>query len=812
MQRSTFKQLLITFLAIALPIAPLTLMASSDSIIVQAETVDADRLFEQGTQHYQAGQFETAVKLWQQARLLYQQQHNIAGESSALETLGSAYVQRAQYRNAIAALEACWLLARSLNHPEQEAKVVSNLGIAYQALGHYAKAIQLHKLSARLMQKLGDRQKLGQSLLNLGTAFEAVGDYDRALIVFQQSLKLAYRSDDAIGAGLALENLGAIYANLGDDNKAIAAYEQSLQIHQRLHNRNGQTSALLNLGSTYHTRKQLAKATHYYQQALELAKATGDRRREAEVMGSLGLVAEDQQQYATAIADFRQSLALLRSLGDPAAQAVALNNLGHALLNHGNLMEAETMLRQAIQRFDALRPDLNDQYQVSIFDTQVHTYNLLQQVLVAANKPAAALVASEQSRARAFANFLSKRLSARADLPAAKQFNYTSINEVQQLRSIAQQHNATLVEYSLVPDDDFKFRGKLTAPASQIFIWVVKPTGEISFRQVDLKSLNLSLGDLITQGRRAIGVNGRAGAKLDRPPPTAQTHQLQQLYNLLIAPIHDLLPSDANDRVIFVPQDALFQIPFPALQDQSGKYLIETHVILTTPSIQILQLTQQQRQRLQQQTRPANPLIVGNPTMPLVTTRIGAPPEQLPALPGAERESHAIAQVLNADAITGSRATKAAIVPQMAQATVIHFATHGLLDDATGLGVPGAIALAPSTPTQPNDGLLTADDLLNMDLTAELVVLSACDTGQGRITGDGVVGLSRSLVLAGVPSVIVSLWSVSDAPTAELMIEFYRNWQRTRDKAQALRQAMLTTLKLHPDPIDWAAFTLIGES
>ena len=98
-----------------------------------------------------------------------------------------------------------------------------------------------------------------------------------------------------------------------------------------------------------------------------------------------------------------------------------------------------------------------------------------------------------------------------------------------------------------------------------------------------------------------------------------------------------------------------------------------------------------------------------------------------------------------------------------------------------------------------------------MKLKAELVVLSACDTGQGFITGDGVIGLSRSLITAGVPSVIVSLWSVPDAPTASLMTEFYKHLQRNPDKAQALRQAMLTTMKQHSDPKDWAAFTLIGE-
>jgi CHAT domain-containing protein len=154
----------------------------------------------------------------------------------------------------------------------------------------------------------------------------------------------------------------------------------------------------------------------------------------------------------------------------------------------------------------------------------------------------------------------------------------------------------------------------------------------------------------------------------------------------------------------------------------------------------------------------------------------------------------------------------------MPQAKLIHLATHGLMDDFKGLGVPGALALAPSEGSRTlassgnSDGLLTAGELLNLRLNADLVVLSACDTGRGKITGDGVIGLSRSLISAGAPSVIVSLWAVPDGPTAFLMTEFYRNLQKTPDKAQALRQAMLATQKSYSDPVNWAAFVLIGEA
>ncbi len=213
-------------------------------------------------------------------------------------------------------------------------------------------------------------------------------------------------------------------------------------------------------------------------------------------------------------------------------------------------------------------------------------------------------------------------------------------------------------------------------------------------------------------------------------------------------------------------------------------------------------------------TKSIQNLVLGNPTMPSVPPKPGDKPQQLPSLPGAEKEAIAIAPLLNTKAIIGSQGTKASVVQKMPSARIIHLATHGIFDDIRGLG--SAIALAPdSSPPKPGEinGLLTAEEILNMKLQAELVVLSACDTGRGKITGDGVIGLSRSLISAGVPSVIVSLWSVPDSPTAQLMSQFYTNLlQRRMDKAQALRQAMLTTMKTHPNPRDWAAFTLIGES
>jgi hypothetical protein len=236
--------------------------------------------------------------------------------------------------------------------------------------------------------------------------------------------------------------------------------------------------------------------------------------------------------------------------------------------------------------------------------------------------------------------------------------------------------------------------------------------------------------------------------------------------------------------------------------------LVEQHTILTATSIKVLELTRDHQQRVEAINRK-DMLVVGNPTMPEVSFEFGEAPQALRPLPGAEEEAKEIAPLLNTHARIGDNAAKAEIVQRMPFSRIIHLATHGLLDSFKMQEVPGAIALAPS---KGDDGLLTAPEILNLKLSAELVVLSACDTGRGRLTGDGVIGLSRSFIATGVPSVIVSLWSVPDAATASLMVDFYQNLQLGLDKAQALRQAMLSTMHNYPNPLSWAAFTLIGEA
>jgi CHAT domain-containing protein/Flp pilus assembly protein TadD len=708
---------------------------------------------------------------------------------------------------------------------------LGNLGTAYYSLGDYAKAIEYYQQHLAIARAIKDRQGEAKALSNLGNAYNSLGDYAKAIEYYQQSLAIARAIKYRNGEGQSLGNLGAAYHSLGDYAKAIEYTQQRLAIAREIKDRLGEGQSLGSLGSAYDSLGDYAKAIEYQQQSLAIAREIKDRKGEGQSLGNLGLAYYSLGDYAKAIEYTQQRLAIAREIGDKDGEGFALNNLGLALHNFGNLPEAEKILRTGIEVWEFQRGRLgeNDAYKVSIFEEQARTYRLLQQVLIAQNKTNDALEIAERGRARAFVELLARRNTTTNESANSPITPPT----IEQLQQIAKQQNATLVEYSIIYDD-FKIKGKQEWKESELYIWVISPTGEITFRRSDLKPLwqqqNTTLADLVFTSRDLLGVRNLPIVGIVSRPGFQQrkeaslTEQLQQLHKLLIEPIADLLPTDVGAHVVFMPQGSLFLAPFPALQDKHGKYLIEKHTILTSPSIQVLELTRQQRQRVGGNSRSPlqgnDAIVVGNPTMPSVPPEPGQPAQPLPSLPGSEQEANAIAPLLNTKPLIGNLATKSAIVQRFAGARIIHLATHGLLDEFRGLG--SAIALAPDSPSSvPTvtkggiggvDGLLTAEEILDMKLNAELVVLSACNTGRGRLTGDGVIGLSRSIISAGVPSVLVSLWAVPDAPTASLMTDFYQNLQKNPNKAQALRQAMLTTLKQHPNPKNWAAFTLIGES
>ncbi|MEH2198404.1 MAG: CHAT domain-containing protein [Nostoc sp.] len=305
--------------------------------------------------------------------------------------------------------------------------------------------------------------------------------------------------------------------------------------------------------------------------------------------------------------------------------------------------------------------------QTANYQAQTSTYDQLQKNLISQNKYQAALEISERSRNRTLANLLAQQLS----------ISEVNAPSTEQIKQVAKQQNATLVQYSII-NDEVIIDGKKQIQESGLYIWVIKPTGDIAFRSVDLKSLwqkdKTSLADLIRDSRQFNDFRERSlkGAiQTFSNKKDNSNKQLQKLHKLLIQPIADLLPTQADAHIIFIPQGELFLVPFAALKDTKGKYLIEQHTIATAPSIQVLDLLYQRQQ--QNKGVAKDILVVGNPT---ILSQVGKPRQ----LPGAEQEAKAIAHLFNTQALIGDAATETAVVQRMPQAKIIHLATTAFVD------------------------------------------------------------------------------------------------------------------------------------
>ena len=475
----------------------------------------------------------------------------------------------------------------------------------------------------------------------------------------------------------------------------------------------------------------------------------------------------------------------------------ALQALGINLYLAGQYDEAQDVLQKAYAGYVAFSAQTNQSQSASYYEIQVETLRWLQRVLVAQKRIEQALEVAELGRSRALAATLAGGTS-----------NISPRFTAEMARAIAREHESTIVEFSVLYDYDpdmlFIFSNFEDIPISSIYLWVIQPNGKITFHEVALSPQGPSLVKMVRQARFSVGAYGR-GVTVIQEPKATKSHPLQDLYNVLIAPALTDLPNNPDQVVTFVLQDWLFMVPFAALQDGTGHYLIEKHAIAVAPSLSVLNLVHKET-TLAHAGRGA--LIVGNPAMPSLPTETGAAPVPLNQLPGAEKEALAVASQFHATPLVGQAATKDQILRRLPHAELVHFATHGLLDQATG-GYQSALALSPAGG---DNGFLTTREIQNLKLNADLVVLSACDTALGKMSGDGILGLSRSFTTAGVPSVVVSLWAISDDSTEYLMEHFYHRLQAGQGKAISLRGAMLDTMNKYPAPLNWAAFVLLGES
>lgn len=294
----------------------------------------------------------------------------------------------------------------------------------------------------------------------------------------------------------------------------------------------------------------------------------------------------------------------------------------------------------------------------------------------------------------------------------------------------------------------------------------------------------------------------------DRPagqPPVRQ-QLLRKFYQKLIQPVAAHLPA-AGQLLVIEPHDALHLLPFAALADEDGQPLSNRYTLLLSPSQDALRRLRSY-QPYHANLSTASVLVVGNPEMQKEVKVNGRTYGPFHPLDGAEKEAAFIQRSFSEAKVThlkGSAASLSAIRKAAEKCHMIHLATHGLADEEEPMSSFLLVA--------GDKGYVTAREIRNWSLSADIVVLSACETALGRLANtEGVIGLARALLIAGARTVVVSLWPVHDEATALLMEYFYRELLNGKNTPEALRAAQMEIRKVpaYQSPVFWAGFVAMG--
>jgi CHAT domain-containing protein len=745
--------------------------------------------------------------------------------------LQAAYEQYTKAQRLLVAVgergEAAWALAGVAN-------CILHLGDGERAREKYQEALTTFEL-------LHDQTGRASTLLGLGAAFEATGDSSGALAKFQQALVVIRESGMHGWEALALYDLGKAHRELDQPARAILELEKALEVGTAASPAN-RAQILAELGNAHSKRGDLAAAERAFKDAIRLSP--GGQLVEAAAQAGLARIERDR--------------------GDLAEARSAV----------GRALDVTEKVRSEVIREDQRISFLASRR--AYFELEVDLLMRLDRLQPGSGYGPAALAASEQARARSLLDLLDEdRLDIRQGISPELKEQRKEIGEritrlETQRRSLPSRLSDAAVQslekQLLAAEEEEKNLDAETRRRHATFE-SFRPSEPLPLRQIQgllderTALLEFFLG---SQGSYLFVVTSRGLATHSLPASEA----IKPLVDSLQSALHQdsrlrsrryaddayglyrqlLLPAAGELRdkrhMIVVPDGFLYSLSFEALltepvagggpPERNLPYLIRKLSVSYIPSANVL--AQLLTERLPNRGgRDGNKLFVGfadpsqGPIGTLVTddgcARTAIPKSggaagarwsglgPLPALPAARNEVCRIASLFPPAAavvFVGPDATEENVKtsPVVTSARNLHFAAHGHLDEAHP--DRSGIELAPSASGE--DGLLQVREIMNLELHADLVVLSACQSGVGKeVSGEGLIGMTRAFLYAGAASLVVSLWQVDDESTADLMVRFYDHLRAIGDKSEALRRAKLDLIDSSSySPYYWAPFVLVG--
>ena len=698
-------------------------------------------------------------------------QKRLAAESSPLAWAARYRELACLYRsNAQAAEEPLAELAFKLEgrpYPTLLAGVMAMRGVCAMATGRHSQAITFYERSVQLLTRIGDAD-VARSYGMMDEAYRFLGDRERAWQFRLRALRGASAAGDrrifhGILAGLARELVG------GDRREVTEAVLNEMLANAKAWSEPGATAETLlrriqlDLLSGL-TERAAADIAACAKELLQFQQPADRHRLQSELM-----IASAEHQLATSPEDSLKSLLAalprLEASGHGLLLPRALLDLAQVRLSLGEVEEAEEAFERALQVYESRREStVGESLRINFFSTAQASFDAMIRFQAFDRAAAgAAFSYSERARARGLRDRMGEVRGA-LEAPSLDQ----------QLTRIPA--NVTVIAYTVLPE--------------RLLAWSLS---QRSMKMQALPATRRQVMEIVASLRVAMA---------DADSLDAAKTAAARGFDVLLRPILADLPG--GTELVFVPDRELFQVPFSALFDSArGHYLIEDHACLIAPSLELFLISAERRSRAHRP--PRRVLAVGDPAFH------PAQFPSLPRLPAARKEALAVAALYEkALPLVGEHATKQRILKELSEASVLHLAAHVLVDPRNPLDSFVATADRPGQALRASD--LAAAHVADL----ELVFLAACDTAPGFTDGnrEGVAGLARAFLAAGVPAVVATLWAVDDAAASRLAETFHRRLLEGRHPADALRLAQLSLLSESPSsaPFAWAPFQLFQGS
>ena len=788
---------------------------------------------------------------------LYREIKDKSGEALALTAMGVRHTAKQDYSRAIEIQKDALEIFHSIGDRYSEAIALNAIGEAYQYLGDYPNALSHHKNAFTLFENTGSLEAAAGTSCGIAGAESATGKLDEALATFEHCLQLSRTVGNIRYEGYALNGIATIYGAQGHSQLALKQYQNLERLFKSIGDPRAQALALNAHGNLFLQLGEKQKALELFDQAFSLSGKMGDKRiliatlynlaRANEALGlheialslirrSFNLIQEVRENVASP--DFRASyfsevrkhydlcmeilMQLHRLQPDKgyAAEAFSVNEQGRARLLLDLLSESRLNMRAGaatdlIEKERRLRGLLRAQaeYQLS---------------LALSGKDSTA-VTDEIAQLRS--DYQSVQAELRKQNPRLFSFEKFAPVNLERIQKELGDSDTMLLEYAL--GDDHSYLWAVTTNSSDVYILPSRREIEDAVREF-IKVITARQG-IDGQGDYESNVKAADDLYLEKAG---------NLSRILLGPVAEKL---GNRRLVVVADGALQYIPFDALPaqttgpvDASTNLLIATNEVVMLPSASTLIAIRGAQNRKSSPGKLvaiiADPVFSASddrvqgevPAPAVAKAAVDQNPDQagqqtiknlkLARLAHASEEADAISAAapwgttLVAKGFDASRET--AMSPEVSQARIVHFATHGFLDSEHPELSAIVLAMTDRNGVK-TDGLMPLPDIYSLNLSADLIVLSACQTALGKdIKGEGFVGLTHSFMSAEAKSVVASLWNVDDRATAALMAAFYEGMlQQGMTPAGALRSAKLKMIRetQWTAPYYWAGFVLQGE-